>query len=154
MTNKYEVLLIIKSGTTEVARDKSIAKFEKLIEKAGGTIDMIDKWGNRRFAYPIDFKREGFYVLIYFTAPSSVPSELERVLRISDEIVRFMVINRNGMGEPISRKKKETVESSIAEPLVASSAAAQDAQPAELQLPVDEVVDNIEVDNKTEPTAS
>jgi len=103
--NKYEILFIIKSGTTEATREKSIAKFEKLIEKAGGTIDLVDKWGNRRFSYPIDYKIDGFYVLIYFTGVASIPKELERVMLISDEVVRFMIINRNGLGEPIPKRK-------------------------------------------------
>jgi len=107
LENKYEILFIIKSGTTEVAREKAIKKYEDIITKSGGTISLVDRWGNRRFCYPIDFKNEGFYVLIYFSAKPSVPAELERVMRISDDIVRFMVLNRNGMGEPIPRKKKE-----------------------------------------------
>jgi len=107
LENKYEILFIIKSGTTEVAREKAIKKYEDIIEKSGGTISLVDRWGNRRFSYPIDFKNEGFYVLIYFSSKPSVPAELERVMRISDDIVRFMVLNRNGMGEPIPRKKKE-----------------------------------------------
>lgn len=112
VVNKYEVLFIIRSGTTEAGREASIEKFKDLIEKAGGTIDLIDKWGNRRFAYPIDFKYDGFYVLIYFTSSPALPQELERVMLISEEVVRFMVVNRNKMGEPIERKRREVITAS------------------------------------------
>ncbi|MDR3021866.1 MAG: 30S ribosomal protein S6 [Clostridiales bacterium] len=110
MENKYEVLFIIKMGATDAAKEKIIGKYTAMIEKAGGKVDLVDKWGNRRFAYPINFKLEGFYALIYFTSKPSFIKELERVMRISDDIVRHMVINRNGLTEPQPRKKRETQE--------------------------------------------
>lgn len=107
--NKYEILFIIKSGTTEADREAAIKKYIALIEQAGGTIDLVDKWGNRRFAYDIDFKHDGYYVLIYFTSAPTLPKELERVMLISEEVVRFMVINRNNLGEPVEQRKKNAV---------------------------------------------
>ena len=54
----------------------------------------LDKWGTRKYAYTIDFKSEGYYVLMTFTAPATVPAELTRLSRIMDEIVRIMIIRK------------------------------------------------------------
>lgn len=92
--NNYEVLYIIDNALDEAAREAAIAKYESLITGSGGSVEKTDKWGMKKFAYPINYKTEGFYVLMTFTAPSELPRELERQMRISDEIVRFMVIRK------------------------------------------------------------
>ena len=66
--NKYELLYIISSSATEEQREGVIEKVKTLIEKNGGEIAGTDKWGMKKFAYPIDFKNEGFYVLVNFNA--------------------------------------------------------------------------------------
>jgi small subunit ribosomal protein S6 len=65
-----------------------------VVTASGGTVASIDKWGMRKFAYPIDYKNDGFYVLMTFSSSSDLPKELERQMRISDEIVRYMVIRK------------------------------------------------------------
>ena len=54
----------------------------------------MDKWGTRKLAYPINYKTEGYYVLVNFTAQATLPSELERVMRITDSVVRFLVVKK------------------------------------------------------------
>ncbi|MCL2599375.1 MAG: 30S ribosomal protein S6 [Firmicutes bacterium] len=97
--NKYEMMYIIKSGTADDKREATIKKYSTLVESAGGKIEAVDKMGIRKFAYPIDFKNEGFYVLMTFMAPPSLPLEMERQMRISDEVVRFMCVNKNGQND-------------------------------------------------------
>lgn len=92
--NNYEVLYIIDNSLDDAAKDAVIAKYEGLITADGGSVEKVDKWGTRKFAYPIDYKTEGFYVLMTFSASSDLPKELERQMRISDEIVRYMVIRK------------------------------------------------------------
>ena len=92
--NNYEVLYIIDNTLDEAARDAAMARYESIVKDNGGSVDKTDKWGMRKFAYPINYKTEGFYVLMTFTASSELPKELERQMRISDEIVRFMVIRK------------------------------------------------------------
>jgi small subunit ribosomal protein S6 len=73
-------------------RKELIDRFTKLLVDNGATIDKADEWGKRRLAYPINFKNEGYYVLINFTAGPDVPREIERNLRISDQVMRSMVV--------------------------------------------------------------
>ena len=90
--NKYEVVYIIDPAVEEEARKELIAKFNDLITGNGGSIDKVEEWGKRRLAYAIDYKTEGYYVLVNFQAESELPKELERNLQISDSIIRYQVI--------------------------------------------------------------
>lgn len=90
--NKYEVVYIIDPAVEEEARKELIAKFNSLITENGGSVDKVEEWGKRRLAYAIDYKTEGYYVLVNFQAESELPKELERNLQISDSIIRYQVI--------------------------------------------------------------
>ena len=90
--NKYEVVYIIDPAVEEEARKELIAKFNALIADNGGNVDKVEEWGKRRLAYAIDYKTEGYYVLVNFQAESELPKELERNLQISDSIIRYQVI--------------------------------------------------------------
>lgn len=88
---KYEVMFIIKPADEE-AINNTIAKYEALLTANGATVEKIDRWGKRRLAYEIKDHSEGFYVLIFFAAEPKAVFELERVMKISDDILRHMVI--------------------------------------------------------------
>ena len=90
--NKYEVVYIIDPAVEEEARKELIAKYNALITNNGGSVDKVEEWGKRRLAYAIDYKTEGYYVLVNFQAESELPKELERNLQISDSIIRYQVI--------------------------------------------------------------
>lgn len=90
--NKYEVVYIIDPAVEEEARKELIAKYNTLIAENGGTVDKVEEWGKRRLAYAIDYKAEGYYVLVNFQAESELPKELERNLQISDSVIRYQVI--------------------------------------------------------------
>ena len=92
--NKYQLLFIIDNDIEDEAKDAVIDKFSNLIAELGGTVGMLDKWGTRKYAYPINFKNEGYYVLTTFNAPASVPAEITRLGRIVDEIVRLMIVRK------------------------------------------------------------
>lgn len=92
--NNYEILYIIKSKLEDEAKNTVIKKFEDMVTSSGGTVDKIDKWGTKKFAYPIDYMEDGYYVLMNFSSSSELPKELERQMRISDDIVRYMVIKK------------------------------------------------------------
>lgn len=88
----YEVLFIVRPDLDEEQTEAVINKFTALIENEGGEIVKVDKWGKRKFAYEIDKKwKDGFYTLINFNSEPAVASELERVMKISDEIIRQMI---------------------------------------------------------------
>jgi len=90
--NKYEVVYIIDPAVEEEARKALIAKYNELITGNGGSVDKVEEWGKRRLAYAIDYKTEGYYVLVNFQAESELPKELERNLQISESVIRYQVI--------------------------------------------------------------
>ena len=90
--NKYEVVYIIDPAVEEEARKALIARFNDLIANNGGTVEKVEEWGKRRLAYAIDYKTEGYYVLVNFQAEAELPRELERNLQISDSVIRYQVI--------------------------------------------------------------
>ena len=92
--NSYELLYILNNELADEAKDSIIEKLNAVVTGNGGTVDNVDKWGTRRLAYPINYKNEGYYVLVNFTAPATLPDELERVMRITDAVVRFMIVKK------------------------------------------------------------
>ena len=98
--HQYEVMYIIATALEEQARVDLINRFSGLVELNGGQVDRVDEWGKRRLAYPINYKTEGYYVLMYIAAPADLPRELERNLQISDSVLRYMVIRFEGVLPP------------------------------------------------------
>lgn len=87
----YEVLYIIKPEVDEEATNNVIEKFSTLIANNQGEVVSVDKWGKRRLAYEIDDRREGFYTLVNFNGVADTAKELERVMKITDEILRYLI---------------------------------------------------------------
>ena len=92
--NSYELLYILNNELSDEAKGAVVEKLNAVVTDNGGTIDGIDKWGTRKLAYPIDYKTEGYYVLVNFTAPATLPVELERVMRITDAVIRFLIVKK------------------------------------------------------------
>jgi len=92
--NKYETIFIVDSELTEEARTPVVERFTNMIA-SNGQLEAIDEWGVRRLAYPINDKSEGYYVLVTYSAPPDFPSELERVFKISDSILKFLIIRKD-----------------------------------------------------------
>ncbi len=90
---KYETLFIIHPSLDEEAVKTTVEKFKGVIENGGGVVDNVDFWGKRKLAYEIKKVNEGSYVLINFSADSELPKELDRVFRISDSIIRHLIVN-------------------------------------------------------------
>ena len=92
-TEKDEVLYVLSPKLTEEETQAVVEKFKTLIEQ-NGTIDEIEEWGKRKLAYEIDYLTEGYYVLVKFTSGPSFPAELDRVLGITDGVIRSLVTLR------------------------------------------------------------
>jgi len=92
--NQYETLYILKPSIEDEPRAELIAKFSDIIEKNGGKVEKTDEWGKRKLAYPIDYINDGYYVLVEFEGPGELPVELERNFKISDDVLRYMVLRR------------------------------------------------------------
>ena len=91
--NRYELTYIIDTALEETARKELIEKVSNLIAANGGEVEKVDEtWGKRRLAYAINYKTEGWYVLVTFKAPADLPRELERNLEIYDDVLRSLVV--------------------------------------------------------------
>ena len=91
----YEILYIIDATTSDEKREEIISKVKAIVDGNGGTAQEPEKWGVRKFAYPINYKTEGYYVLMNFEAPETVPQILENQLSILDGVVRQMTVAKN-----------------------------------------------------------
>jgi len=89
---KYETLFILRPTLDVETKTAAIDKFKGIIE-ADGEIEKVDEWGNRKLAYEIEKLKEGYYVLINFKASTELPKELERNFKISDDVIRYMIVN-------------------------------------------------------------
>lgn len=89
--NKYEVLYIIDNDVVEDKKNDIVTKFSALVEDNGGKVIAVDKWGTRKYAYEINDKAEGYYVLMTFLAEGDFIAELERLMRNNESIVRELV---------------------------------------------------------------
>jgi len=89
ITGKYEVLYIVDPAQGEEGIAALVEKFKAMVE-AEGTLSNIDEWGKRRLAYPINDLNEGYYVLMNFESKPEFPAELERVMKITDGILRCL----------------------------------------------------------------
>jgi len=90
--NKYELIYVIDTAMEETARNELIARFNGMIEQDGGKVEKVEEWGKRRLAYAINYKTEGYYVLVNFTANAELPREIERVMQINESILRYLTV--------------------------------------------------------------
>ena len=93
MTAKYEAAMIFSVANGEEATQSLKEKFNDLIAK-NGTIENVDDWGKRRLAYLINDEAEGYYVFFNFESEANFPAELERIAKITDGVLRLMVIKK------------------------------------------------------------
>ena len=89
ITGKYEVLYIIDPAQGEEGIAALVEKFKAMVE-AEGTLSNVDEWGKRRLAYPINDLNEGYYVLMNMETKPAFPAELERVMKITDGVLRVL----------------------------------------------------------------
>ncbi len=92
--NKYELLFIIDSAASDEAKDAFIAKLSQIVTDDGGQVEKVDKWGVKKLAYPINYKNDGFYVLMNFECKPELVAEIERQIRINDQAMRHIVIKK------------------------------------------------------------
>ena len=139
MMNRYELTYIIDTALEETARKELIEKVSNLIAANGGEVEKVDEtWGKRRLAYAINYKTEGWYVLVTFKAPADLPRELERNLEIYDSVLRYLVVKlveKRSNVKPRAVRPAAPVAPVEAAPAVESAPAAEapavEATPAE-----------------------
>ena len=143
--NRYEMIYIIDADLEEAARKELIEKVSALITNNGGEIEKVDEtWGKRKLAYAIDYKTEGWYVLVNFKAPVELPRELERNLQINENVLRYLVIKlvekkasvkpRAERPAPVAAPVEEAPAAEEAAPVAEAPAeAAEEAAPADAE---------------------
>ena len=92
--NSYDVMVIVKPAEEEVI-NATIEKVEALIARVGGTVETVDRWGKRRLAYPVKKFTDGFYVLVDFKSVPAEIKEIDRVMKINDEILRHLIVKHD-----------------------------------------------------------
>jgi len=95
LKRNYEMVYIIRPNLEEEQVQAVVDKFSALINENEGEVTSVDNWGKRRLAYEIKDFREGFYYLVNFQGLPATAKELDRVLKITDEILRFMIIRKD-----------------------------------------------------------
>ncbi len=110
MNRNYEMISILNPELTEENIKSSIQKTEKIIDKFKGELFSVDEWGKKRLAYPIQKFAEGYYFQFNFTGPNEMIQELNRVLRINEQTLRFQIIKVENAPEVDEENTQETEE--------------------------------------------
>ncbi len=92
--NKYELALVVSAKIEDDARTATVEKAKEYITRAGGTVTEVEEWGKKRLAYEVQKMREGFYYFIQFEADATCPAEVERHVRIMDNVMRYLVVKK------------------------------------------------------------
>ncbi len=92
---KYEMLYFINNDIADEAKEAEIAKYENIVKDFGGVVVSTEKWGTKKLAYPVNFKKEAYYVLMTFEANGEACKELTRVTGIDMDVMRCMITKLN-----------------------------------------------------------
>ena len=102
----YEELFIVKPDAPEEEVNAFVEQLKTQLTTAGATVDKVDLWGKRRLAYKVDKYREGSYVLFQFSAGPEAVKELERRLRVSDVVLKFLTVRIDQTLKRLDKRKK------------------------------------------------
>ena len=132
----YEELFIVRPDSTDEEVDPVIDQLKNIITQSGGTLDKIEKWGVRKLAYRVAKQVEGHYILLQFTAQAEAVKELERRLRVSDVVMKYITVRIDEKLKRIEKRRKAREKRALrkpppapAAPLLASSPAMPSATP-------------------------
>jgi small subunit ribosomal protein S6 len=92
----YEVMVVLDPEADEARQDDVIARIRQIVEAGGGQLEAADALGRQRLAYEIKKRAEGFRWIVTLTAPAETVAEIDRVLRIHDDVLRHMIVRRTG----------------------------------------------------------
>ena len=93
--NKYELALVVNAKIDDEARAAVVEKAKDYIARYNGTVTEVEEWGKKRLAYEIQKMREGYYYFIQFDAETEVPAVLEEKLRITENVLRYLVVKQD-----------------------------------------------------------
>ena len=122
--NKYELVYVIDAAIEEEARKAVIDRFHGMIETLGGKVEKVDEWGKRHLAYPINYKTEGYYLLVNFEANADVPKEIERNMQINESVIRYLIVKVEEKRSNVKPRAARPAAPAVEEAPVAEEAAA------------------------------
>jgi len=102
----YEELFIVRPDTPEEEIDQIMEQLTTLIANQGGNVEKAEKWGVRKLAYRVEKRNEGFYVLLVFTAKPETVHEVERRLRVSDQVMKFLTVRIDEKMKKVEKRRK------------------------------------------------
>jgi small subunit ribosomal protein S6 len=105
MNRTYEIMFIVRPDVDEAEMDKLIETFSGYITTGGGSIKSTEKMGRRRLAYTVKKFNDGFYVLLIVEAPASLISEIERRLRVSEQVIKFITVRMDEEDKRVAKIK-------------------------------------------------
>lgn len=92
--NKYELVLVVNAKIEDDARAAVVGKAKAYVERFGGTVTEVEDWGKRKLAYEIQHMKEGFYYFIQFEADAACPAEVEKRVRIMENVLRYLCVRK------------------------------------------------------------
>lgn len=92
--NKYELVLVVNAKVEDEVRTAVVEKAKEYVTRFGGQISEVEEWGKKKLAYEIQKMREGFYYFIQFEADAECPAEVEKHVRIMDNVLRYLVVKK------------------------------------------------------------
>ena len=92
--NKYELALVVNAKIEDDVRTATVERAKEYITRAGGTVTEVEEWGKKKLAYDIQKMSDGFYYFIQFEADATCPAEVERHVRIMDNVMRYIVVKK------------------------------------------------------------
>jgi len=92
--SRYELALVVSAKIEDEARAAVVEKAKAYVTRFGGTITEVEEWGKKRLAYEVQKMREGFYYFIQFEAEATCPAELEKRVRIMENVLRYLVVKK------------------------------------------------------------
>ena len=93
--NKYELALVVNAKVEDDVRTATVEKAKEYIARYGGTVTAVEDWGKKRLAYEIQHMREAYYYFIQFDADTTCPAEVERHVRIMENVVRYLCVRKD-----------------------------------------------------------
>jgi small subunit ribosomal protein S6 len=103
----YEELFIVKPDATEEETDQVVEQVRQVITSGGGSVNKLEKWGIRKLAYRVQKQHEGYYVLVQFSSSPEAVKEIERRLRVSDLVLKFLTVRIDHKLKRIEKRKKQ-----------------------------------------------
>jgi small subunit ribosomal protein S6 len=126
----YEELFIVKPDAPEEEVDAYIGQVKDLITTGKGTVDKVDKWGTRKLAYRVSKYNEGVYVLVQFSSTPELVHEVERRMRVTDMVIKFITVRIDEKLKKIEKRKKHRVKRAARRPAPPPMAPAHPAEHA------------------------